>query len=506
MQPSAPEHDACIRVRSDFDHFPPPTMLIVPRRLQGYLLATLVVGPGAGVWAADVESTAQSPVAAVADSSVDDASDLPRAETVFPQLEALLVDALTQSPTMIQESLTRLAASYDEQYERSVLYPRAGGNGSFRMQREDRLEADQSSKGQRTYFDFSVSQPFFHWGSLKAQAEVGRINLLIAERNFTEAYQLYANRVRDNYLALVALRVAQRNRALDLARTRAQLEIVRQQVAEGRVPPGTIATVEAAIEGKVLAGDRADYALERLLRQFCDLVGKPDFSLTDVPETMPPVASVPQTRTLPLRTEYVTRRGYEDHVSFYGAIKNLEIDRLRLRITRNELRPKFNLSVGASQDMDSRTTNVEQRYMVTTYYGGISMSWAIWDSKSSASRARAAQARIRRAEKRLEQLEKDLIESIEAAEKEVGFATRGLSIAERGYASAQSSYDSLVSYQKEGRASQDEVDAALLAWRSAEYSVCESRRDYLRTVAAFLTAIQADPLVERLQREGKIPR
>ena len=53
---------------------------------------------------------------------------------------------------------------------------------------------------------------------------------------------------------------------------------------------------------------------------------------------------------------------------------------------------------------------------------------------------------------------------------------------------------------------QDEVDAALLAWRSAEYGVCESRRDYLRTVAAFLAAIQADPLVERLQRDGKIPR
>lgn len=481
-------------------------MLIVPRRLQVYLLATLVVGTGAGVWAADVESTAQSPVAAVADTSVDDASDLPRAETVFPQLEALLVDALAQSPTMIQETLTRLAASYDEQADRSVLYPRAGGYASFRMQREDRLEADQSSTGQRTYFDLSISQPFFHWGSLKAQAEIGRINRLIADRNFTEGYQLFANRIRDNYLALVALRVAQRNRALDLEHSRAQLANIRQQVAEGRVPARTIASFEATIESKVLAGDRADYALQRLLRQFRDLVGKPDFSLAEVPETLPAVAQVKESRSIPLRTEYVTRRGFEDHVSYYRAIKSLEIDRLRLRITRNELRPKFNLSAGVSQDMDSRTTNVEQRYMVTTYFGGISMNWAIWDSKSSASRARAAQARIRRAEKNLEQLEQDLIESIEAAEKELGFSTRGLVIAERGYAGAQSSYDSLVSFQKEGRASQDEVDAALLAWRSAEYSVCESRRDYLRTVAAFLTAIQADPLVEKLQREGRIPR
>jgi outer membrane protein TolC len=474
-------------------------MLKLARRLRDLLLATLVVGSACGLAAAD-ESAAAQPAAAA------ETADIPRAETIFPQLEPILVDALTQSPTMIQESLGRLAAGYDADSERSVLYPRAGGYASFRLQREDRLDADESSTGERTYFDFSVNQPFFHWGSIKAQAEIGRINHLIAERNFTEAYQLYANRVRDTYLSLVGLRVAQRNRALDLARTRAQLEVVRQQVAEGRVPAGTIAAVEAAIEGKVLAGDRADYALERLLRQFRDLVGKPGFALADVPETVPPVATVPETRSMPLRTEYVTRRGFEDHPSYFRALRNLEVDRLRLRITRNELKPKFNLNIGASQDMDNRTTNVEQQYMITTYYGGITMNWSIWDSKSSASRARAAQARIRRSEKNLEQLERDIIESIEAAEKEVGFSTRGLSIAERGYAGAESSYRALIDFQKEGRASQDEVDAALLAWRSAEYSVCESRRDYLRTVAAFLATIQADPLVDKLQRDGKIPR
>jgi len=463
--------------------------LLKPRRaMQGLLLVIACLGPGIPGWADE------------------DASDLPRAETVFPQLEQILVEALSQSPTMIQESLARLAAAYDEDYERSVLYPRVGGNASFRVQREDRLEADQSSTGYRMYFDFSVSQPVFHWGSLKAQAEVGRINRLIAERNFTEAYQGFANRIRDTYLSLVAQRVAQRNRALDLERTRAELEVVRLQVAEGRVAAGMISSFEAAIESKILAGDRADYALERLVRQFCDLVGKPDFSLADVPETVPPVATVAEARSLPLRTEYVTRRGFEDHVSYFRVIKNLEIDRLRLRITRNELRPKFNLSAGASQDMDNRTTNVEQRYMVTTFYGGISMNWAIWDSKSSASRARAAQARIRRAEKSLEQLERDIIESIETAEKEVGFSTRGLSISERGYAGAESGYRALLDLQKEGRASQDEVDAALLAWRSAEYAVSEARRDYLRTVTAFLAAIQADPLVDKLQRDGKIPR
>ena len=464
--------------------------LLKPHRaLPGLLLAIACLGPGIPGVAAD-----------------EDAADLPRAETTFPQLETILIDALSQSPTMIQESLARLAAEYDEKSDRSVLYPRVGGYASFRMQREDRLDADQSSTGERTYFDFSVSQPFFHWGSLKAQAEVGRINRLIVERNFTEAYQIFANRIRDNYLALVALRVAQRNRALDLERTRAQLEVVRLQVAEGRVPSSMISSLEAAIESKVLAGDRADYALERTLRQFRDLVGKPEFSLAEVPETVPPVTTVAAARSLPLRTEYVTRRGFEDHVSYFRAIKNLEIDRLRLRITRNELKPKFNLSAGASQDMDNRTSNVEQRYMITTYYGGISMNWAIWDSKSSASRARAAQARIRRAEKNLEQLERDIIESIETAEKEVGFSTRGLKIAESAFASAESGYRAYLDLQKDGRASQDDVDAALFAWRAAEYSVCESRREYLRTVTAFLAAIQADPLVDKLQRDGKIPR
>lgn len=433
--------------------------------------------------------------------------DFPRAETIFPQLEEILVAALSRSPTMIQEDLNRLAAGYDEAVDRSGLYPRISGFGSFYVQQEDRRNAGKSDPGTRSYYDLSLVQPVFHWGSLRAQADMGRIKRLLAERNFTEAYQLYANRVRDLYLQLIAARVAKRNRELQLERTRHQLEIVRAQVDEGRLVSGAITSTEYAIEQLELDRDRADYGLERTLRQFRDLIGDPAFTLEKVPESIPAVPSGGEMRAVPLRTEYVTRREFETAPGYFRAQRAIDSDRLYLRIIRNETRPKFNFAAGYTQNTDDlRVDNVEQRYVLTTLYAGFRVSWNIWDSKYTQSRARALQARIRRAERNLEQYERDLIESIESAEKEVGFATRSLRIAERNYSSAESSYNTAVSFQQEGRSSEEQVSAALFAWRQAEYSICEARRGYLSTIAAFLTAIDADPLVEKLQREGRLPR
>ncbi len=435
------------------------------------------------------------------------AEDFPRAETIFPQLEEILIAALSRSPTMIQEDLNRLAASYDEAVDRSVLYPRVFGGGSFYVQQEDRRNAGKSDPGTRSYYDLSFVQPVFHWGSLRAQADVGRIKRLLAERNFTDAYQLYANRVRDLYLQLVGARVAKRNRELQLERTRQQLETVRGQVAEGRLVSGAITSTEYAIEQLELDRDRADYGLERTLRQFRDLIGDPAYALEQVPESIPPIPSVEDARVIPLRTEYVTKREFETSPGFFRAQRAIESDRLSVRIIRNETRPKFNFAVGYTQSTDDlRVDNVEQRYVLTTLYAGFRVNWNIWDSKYTTSRARALQARIRRAERNLEQFERDLIESIESAEKEVGFATRSLRIAERNYTSAESNYNTVVAFQQEGRSAEEQVSAALFAWRQAEYSICEARRAYLSTIAAFLTAVDADPLVEKLQREGRLPR
>lgn len=432
--------------------------------------------------------------------------DSPRAEILFPDLKQILKSALTRAPVMIQEDLNLEASRFDAASDRSVLYPRANISGNFDYQREYRLDAADSRSGFRSFYSMGVTQPLYHWGSLQAQAEIGAIARAIAERNYAEAYQVLANQIRDSYLSLIAQRVAQRNRNLFLARTRSQLELAKQRLAEGLVVGSVVAGFQASIESQELAIERAEFAASRTLSQFQNLIGDRSFTAANLPTSIPPVGELGSQRAFQARTEYVTRQEYVHSIGYFRSMRGLEIDRLRLRIVRNETRPKFNIGVGVSQDLDERAYNVEQRYMVTTYSVGLGVTWAVWDSKSSGSRARALAARIRRDENRLEQLEKSLIESIEAAEKEVAFSTRGLSIAERSYAGAESAYNAVLGSQKDGRASQDEVDAALLAWRSAEYNVCESRRDYLRTIAAFLAAIQADPLVEELRQDAKIPR
>lgn len=487
-------------------------MLNFARPFATCLLATLCVGRVGGN-----EPVPPSPEADVAAEATVQAEsepvDFPRAEAIFPQLEPILVHALAQSPRMIQENLALVAAAYDRYVEKTVLYPRIAGYGQFNVQREDRVtdtgDGDSSAEPEtvaKTYYDVTLTQPLFHWGALKAQADIGRLRYQLAERNYREVYQGLANEIRDAYLRLVVARIAQRNQRIELDRARQQLERVRQQVEEGREVAGSITTLVYTIDAMVLAADRADVALDRALELFRQLIGQPDLGLDAIPEMIPAPTPVDRTKSLPLRQDYVNQREFEDHQRYFNSQRSLDMQKLSLKATRANLRPRFDLAAGINQDEVDRTGDVTNKYQLATTYVGLRVNWAIFDSFRTRALVRAARSRISSTELSLKQIERDLIAAIELSETELSFQTRSLAVAERNFAGAESTYTSAIEFQKDGRYSQDDVEAARAALRSAEYTICETRRVYLRTVAEFLATVGADPLVERLSAEGAFPR
>lgn len=463
--------------------------------------------------ATEARSTAEPAIEPVGGANPVVSDDgFPRAEVIFPQLEPILREALTQSPRMLQENLALVASAYDRYVDKTVLYPSMGGYGQFNVQNEARANdsgsggSSDSKRVAKTYYDVSLSQPLFHWGALKAQADIGRIRFQMSERNFRAAYQGLANEIRDAYLRLVVSKLALRNSDLGLKRSRLQLARAQQRVDEGRDVASVVTTLQYSIESQELARDRADVALTRSLELFQQMIGRPDFSLDQVPESIPALVAVKREQSMPLRKEYVTERTFEDDQRFFNATRSLAIQKRSLRITQVNLRPKFTLVAGVSQDEVDRTGNVVDKYQLATTYGGLRVNWPIFDSFRTRALVRAARARINSAQLGLQQLERDLIAGIEQSETELSFQTRSLAVAERNFTSAEGTYQSAIDFHKDGRFSQDEVDAARAALQSAEYSIAETRRAYLRTVSDFLALVSADPLVERLTEEGHFPR
>ena len=322
MQACTPERDVPARVP-----IPSPTLLMPeasPPFSRAFL--SLVVALHVGVIVGLAEERSDAPPVSEVSSAEATQADFPRAEAIFPQLEPILQRALSQSPRMMQQNLALVAAAYDRYVEKTVLYPRIAGYGQFNVQNEQRVNesadgssSDGSETVAKTYYDFSLSQPLYHWGALKAQADIGRIRYQLAERNYRDVFQGLANEIRDSYLRLVVGRIAQRNRRIELEQANIDLERARQRVDEGREIAGTTAALQAAIDSMTLAGDRSDVALDRALQVFKQLTGESDLTLEDIPEAIPAPTPVERARSLPLREEYVSQREFEDHPRYFNS-------------------------------------------------------------------------------------------------------------------------------------------------------------------------------------------
>lgn len=433
--------------------------------------------------------------------------DLPQAESVLPGLEPILVGALAQSPRMISENLARLEAEYLADAARASLYPTAGGYARYQFQREDRLSSDsEATNNLKSYYSFEIAQPVFHWGSIKAEVDIARLRRDMAERNFGRAYQILASEIRATYLNLIIEKLGLRNARHELDRLKSRLEVVRQRIAEGIELAGTASSMEFAIEDSELALERMERGFSSRLRLFALLTGLESFSPEQVPETVPKVPGFEAGRSGALRTEYVTRRGYESDVRYANALRELRIQKLNLKIYRNALRPKFNLVMGLNQDEIDRTGDVENKYQLQALYAGVTMSWTIFDSYRARANTRAGQIRLRRQQRALEQTEEDLLRAIEQADVDLGFAVRALSIAERRWDGAVSSHTSAIDYVEQGRFAAEDVELARSAMLAAESTVCRARADCLNAITHFQAVLNADPLIERMAAEGKLFR
>src|SRR4051812_6131409 len=125
-------------------------------------------------------------------------------EEFLPGLEPLLKSAATRSPDSIKRSLDVDAAEARKIIGESVLWPALYGSARYAV--NDEAVSGNSGTSNRSsglFYDFTLNQPVFHWGALKAQADHERIGLKIAERQYADATRLLLQQVRKTYLELV---------------------------------------------------------------------------------------------------------------------------------------------------------------------------------------------------------------------------------------------------------------------------------------------------------------
>ncbi|HRE04472.1 MAG TPA: TolC family protein, partial [Opitutaceae bacterium] len=247
---------------------------------------------------------------AVAPAKADLDSSMALPEKIFPILVPILENAARQGPQALRARLDEQMAEEMILVARSRRLPSIGGGGTFSIAQEKRLDRPDLAAAEKLTYNFGLTQPIYHWGSLRAGHEVGKISERIAENNYAEACRLLLIEVRTLYLRMVVARA-------DVERTRNLMRLAREDLttAESRIQSGALAPGEIhGIRFRVLD---AEIGFEKSEEEFRfakatleRLAGIAPLADADVPSIVPNVPFDP-TSIASLLESYVGRNGAE---------------------------------------------------------------------------------------------------------------------------------------------------------------------------------------------------
>ncbi|TVR53947.1 MAG: TolC family protein [Puniceicoccaceae bacterium] len=414
-------------------------------------------------------------------------------EAVLPQLEEILAVAAEASPRMMAWNLRVALAEEDRRTRGAGIYPSASFSGQYRYQEEDRNTLSSAETGERMIFTASVAQPLYHWGALRANRSVGQIAVALEENRLAEARRLLLNQLRGDYLRLILA-----HKRLD--NQRRQIVLSAEGVArdEARFEAGLIAAnavggTRAAHDRAVNQLERAEYEYATAVERFGTLAGLGEhFTPESVPLVVP---AVPRAAAPPpyLAADYI-RRGVDEDLRLVQIDQQIRQQELFEKIGRVRLRPRVNLVAGASQDEGTFTRDFTRRVSTRIYFGGVAVSWNIFDGYASRAVTRSAQVRQRQLQRERRETEAAIEQEVRRREHLLDHAARDLRFAEQGLESRRGQVRLAREDFEAGRFSRDQLNQAELQLAAAELSAYQARTDYFLAVAEFLSAIDSDPL------------
>jgi outer membrane protein TolC len=417
-------------------------------------------------------------------------------ETIFPELADLLAEAATQSPRMLAQAINSDIFAGNVQVARAGMLPQLGASVTQTWGEEERTSG-QAFDTDKLAYQVSLSQPLYHWGTLRNNLRVAKLSQLIGQGRTEEAYNALAAEVRAQYLQLI-----RKQQTLELLRFR-QIQAERR-LAQGRerVEARTVAAAE--IFPLEIAADRADLAvleaeadMARSQRALARLVGRSELGLGSIPAEIPPLDSDAGVAAVQALAQALRHEEVIDTRALAALRRQLEISQMTLHNTRMGLRPRFNLVVAMTQDEQTFGTFPITKYESRYTYGGVRMSWTIFDSFRTKGAVRSALGRLRSAERDLSQAEEDLIARVGALADQVQFSARNLQINERLLQAAEGGLKFQQDQFAMGNASEGAVTGARDHLHVALGNTLNTRYAHLMLLVQFLGAIDADPAVDR---------
>ena len=426
---------------------------------------------------------------------VDPAKTLPDKEIAV--LDEILVQALKQSPDMLMKSIEFAQAETYRMDRASALWPSV--NGDMRYAR-DYLATTNSdtTAGQGFFYNFGMQQPVFHWGAVKASADIGELQRKIAQKQFAEAYRQLVSVLRQQFLGLIRQKKWLQNQSYSLEMAERNYKLDEEKYANGTLAQSAFDGVRLTIEEQRLAVARTEGEWQQMKRVFMRLAGLHELSDERIPNTVSRPAWTDDQATR-LAAEFQQADGApqvpQAEVFTYQILQS-DLD---YRIAKTRLLPKISFFAGTSlQNQTSATKSHVSQVATTDQNFGLVANWSIFDGFATRSAKLGALAAKRQHALQLQNYLDTLREDIRTLTEQTNLTARAVALAEQRRAMAAGSLSYTEEEAKQGRASPMSVAQAQIGFDGAELAALDNRIALYNQWSRLVGLLWVDPILQNL--------
>lgn len=428
------------------------------------------------------------------------AGDLPAPmpEELFPELKDILREALAQSPTMILRNIEIAQNEGNYLVSRGQLLPNISTGASYNVSGAAvSSDTNVSSTASGLYYSLSVSQPVYQWGRLKAQKDAAKIQVSISQKNYAEAYRVLALSIRNQYLSLIAKKLAWRNARFAQKQMAATLALEEDKLRNGQSTENLLVNLRLQMEEASLQMEKMEEDLANSLRYFQRQTGLPRLDADRIPTEIPVVAFEPATATAMLH-EFLGQ-GWERNLNIQISRHWMRVAELNYKQAQYRLYPMFSLAGSISQSNSTNASlNSVTQVSVLSQYAGLSMSWSIFDGFATKGAKITALATRRYYERQLQTVTDQLMDQAMSQERQVGFSCRAMNLAQARTGLSETAVRTIRDDAQRGLASKAAVEAAIGAHYQSELLLANQRADFLSRWSEFVSTLGHDPILQQL--------
>lgn len=417
-------------------------------------------------------------------------------EDVYPQLDVLLKRAVQQSPQMLNRMLDLEIAENNRIQARSSMLPGVSTAYRHYQSSDDRADLTGRTNVTKVYYDVSIVQPVFHWGERRNNARIGVIQQKIAEGNFRDGYRLLAQAIRQQYMQLIVYKILLQRSLLAQKYNQDVLKLSEERYSKGIMADAEIFPVRLNAERAEIDLERSRNDFESAKLSLARLTGTALLEDQAIPDEIPLLAH-PMEVYKELLADFLALKE-PPTIQADNLRRQIEIENLTYLNHKTRLRPKFSLAAGITQDEQTYSINVAQKYRVNSLYGGITVGWTIFDGFASRAAVSSALARRRQLENDYQGLTERLGSEAQSQVKQLNFAARSMSIVDRLLIAADNGLRTKQGEFSRGVVSENDVTLTQLARLNAFIDTQNARIDYLVRLTDLLGTIAQDPVVDNV--------